>query len=176
MMGTYAGVRYSMVAIWLHWIIALLIIANIAIGIGHDPLGAVVPGVMNIHKSIGLTVLVLSVLALLWRLMNSPPPLPTTISRRTKRAAALMHRLLYALMILMPLTGWIMSSAGPRPLNWFNVFDVPKFAVARGDAIVTVAGSHEVLGLIFGALVIGHIGAALWHQFIRRDGLIIRMV
>jgi Cytochrome B561 len=174
-MGTYASVRYSMVAIWLHWIIAILIIANIVIGIGHDPLGDMIPGVMNIHKSIGLTVLVLSVLALLWRLMNIPPPLPTTMSKRLKRAAAIMHRLLYALMIIMPLTGWIMSSAGPRPLNWFNLFDVPKFAVARGDAIVSIAGTHGLLGLIFGALVIGHIGAALWHQFVRRDNLIARM-
>jgi cytochrome b561 len=172
---TRAGQRYSTVAIGLHWLIAILVIANIVIGIGSDPLGELISGVMNIHKSIGVTVLALSIIALLWRLTHRPPPMPASMSSGGKRAAAIMHRVLYVLMVLLPLSGWIMSSAGPRPLNWFNLFDVPKFAVERGDTIVTLARFHGELGLIFGLLAVGHIGAALWHHFVRRDQLIARM-
>jgi cytochrome b561 len=174
-MASYAGQRYSTVAIWLHWLIAFLVIANIVIGIASEPLGKAISGVMGIHKSIGLTVLALSVLALLWRLTHTRPPLPGTMSSGMKAAASLMHGVLYVLMILLPLSGWLMSSAGPRPLNWFNLIDIPKFAVQRGDAIVSAASFHGALGLIFGALAVGHIGAALWHHFVRRDLLITRM-
>lgn len=174
-MASYEGQRYTTVAVWLHWLIAVLIIANITLGIFSDPLGKLISGLMNIHKSIGLTVLALSVIALIWRITHRPPSMPSSMSPGMQRAAKAMHHILYVLMVLLPLSGWIMSSAGPRPLNWFNVFDVPKFAVERGDAIVTAAGFHGELGLIFGLLAVGHIGAALWHHFVRRDQLIARM-
>lgn len=174
-MASYEGQRYTTVAVWLHWIIAGLIIANIIMGIFSDQLRELISGLMNIHKSVGLTVLVLSIIALIWRVTHRPPTMPSSMSAGMQRAAKAMHHLLYTLMVLLPLSGWIASSAGPRPLNWFNLFDVPKFAVERGDTIVTISGVHGELGLIFGALAVGHIGAALWHHFVKRDQLISRM-
>lgn len=168
--------RYSALARALHWLLAVLIIAAIVIGLAHDPLGEIVSGVMGVHKSIGLTVLALSVLRLILRLTNRPPALPATMSAFQQRLTHGAHWFFYALMILVPLTGWIMSSAGTRPLNWFGLFDVPKFAVTRGDLIADISGEgHEVLGIAFGVLALGHIGAALWHQFLLRDNLMARM-
>ncbi|ODT87325.1 MAG: cytochrome B [Sphingobium sp. SCN 64-10] len=168
--------RYSAIARALHWLLAILIIAAILIGLAHDPLGEIVPGIMGLHKSIGLTVLALSLLRLILRLTNRPPALPAAMSEFQQRLTHGAHWVFYALMILVPLTGWIMSSAGTRPLNWFGLFDVPKFAVARGDILADLSGEgHEVLGIAFGVLVLGHIGAALWHQLLLRDNLMARM-
>ncbi|MBN8818364.1 MAG: cytochrome b [Sphingomonas sp.] len=168
--------RYSAMARALHWLLAVLIIAAIVIGLAHDPLGEIIPGVMGVHKSIGLTVLALSLLRLILRLTNRPPALPATMSALQQRLTHAVHRVFYALMILVPLTGWIMSSAGTRPLNWFGLFDVPKFAVARGDFLADISGEgHEVLGIAFGLLALGHIGAALWHQLVLRDNLMARI-
>jgi cytochrome b561 len=87
------------------------------------------------------------------------------------------HHLFYVLMLVLPLSGWIMSSAGKYPLTWFGLFDVPKFAVERGDAIVDMSRAlHGPLGFIFGLLVVLHVGAALRHQFILKDNLLRRMV
>lgn len=168
--------RYSSVAIALHWLLALLIIVNIVSGIAHDPLGEIYPGTMGLHKSLGLTVLALSVLRLVWRFTHRPPPLPAGMGPGARMATHAVHWLFYLLMILVPLSGWIMSSAGTRPLNWFGLFDVPKFAVSRGDLIADLAREgHEVMGIAFGALAIGHIAAALWHQLVARDNLMARI-
>ncbi len=168
--------RYSAVARSLHWLLALLIIANIVIGLGHDALRDVLPNAMPLHKSLGFTVLALSVLRLVWRLTHRPPPLPATMTGPSRLATHLVHWAMYALMLLLPLTGWIMSSANSRPLNWFGLLDVPKFAVAKGDLIVGLSGEgHEVLGILFGVLTLGHIAAALYHQLVLRDGLMARI-
>ncbi|TZG26341.1 cytochrome b [Sphingomonas montanisoli] len=170
------SVRYNGTARLLHWTIAVLIIVNLILGIGHDPLGEILPA-MPIHKSIGLTVLALSLFRLVWRLTHTPPPLPVSVAGWEKGAAHAMHWLLYALMILLPLSGWIMSSAGTRPLQWFWLFDVPKFDVAKGDAIVGLSGGgHGLMGYAMIALLIGHIGAALRHHFLLKDDVLRRML
>ena len=83
----------------------------------------------------------------------------------------------YAFMIVMPLTGWMRVSAGERPLNWFGLFDIPKFAVTKGDAVVGVAHEgHEVLGLVWLALLVLHVAAALRHHFALKDTMLRRML
>uniref|UniRef100_UPI003B3B1CC6 cytochrome b n=1 Tax=Sphingobium sp. TaxID=1912891 RepID=UPI003B3B1CC6 len=137
--------RYTAIARALHWIIAALIVANLFIGFAHDALPkdwAVVP----VHKSIGLTVLALTLVWIVWRLTHRAPPLPVAMPAWEKGAAHATHFLFYALMLVLPLSGWIMVSAGTRPLHWFFLFDVPKFAVEKGDAIVGLSrGAHELL-------------------------------
>lgn len=168
--------RYTSVARALHWIMAVLIIVNLALGIAHDAL----PkdwAVMPVHKSLGLTVLALTLVRLAWRIGYRPPPLPAAMPGWEKAAAHATHFIFYAFMILVPLTGWIMTSAGTRPLNWFFLFDVPKFAVTKGDILVGLSGEgHEIMGFAWAALIIVHIAAALRHHIVLKDNVLRRML
>lgn len=166
--------RYHGVAIAFHWTIALLIIANLAIGLLHESL---LKGTMGLHKSIGLTVLILTFGRVAWRLAHRPPPLPGNIAPLERGAAHAVHWALYALMLAMPLTGWAMVSGGPvrRPLNWFGLFDVPYLPV--GPATSDSAGeTHELLAWLMIALVVIHVAAALRHRFILKDQVLARML
>ncbi|WP_448657338.1 cytochrome b [Sphingomonas sp. CJ99] len=168
--------RYSRVAQAFHWAIAAAILVNLPLGLFSDALAPVTGPVMPLHKSIGLTVLALSVARLGWRIANPAPPLPATVSAAERRLAGAVHAFLYALMILVPLSGYAMSSAGNRPLDWFGLFPVPKLPVVRDTPLYDVAHEgHELLGLALGALAIGHILAALRHQWLLKDGMLKRM-
>ncbi len=168
--------RYSGVARALHWIIAILILFNLWLGFAHDALPREWK-VMPVHKSVGLTVLALTIARIGWRIGHKAPPLPDAMPGWEKRTAHGTHVAFYALMLILPLSGWIMSSAGDRPLNWFFLFDVPKFGVAKGDAIVGLSHeAHELLPWLWSALIVVHILAALRHHFILKDGVLRRML
>lgn len=168
--------RYSIVARVLHWAIALLILFNLWLGFAHDTLPKDWQ-VMPVHKSVGLTVLALTLVRVLWRFLHPAPALPASMPQWERRAAQATHVAFYALMILIPLTGWIMTSAGTRPLSWFFLFDVPKFAVTKGDALVGLsAETHEIGAFLWAALILLHVLAALRHHFILKDGLMRRML
>lgn len=173
-----AARRYTTVAIALHWLIALLLIANLLTGIAHDWLGdGWGINTIPLHKSFGLAILALSMLRLWWRLGHKPPALPTAMSAATRRIAGATHALFYGIMIIMPLSGWLMVSAGNRPLTWFGLFDVPKFAVEKGSVAAALSrNTHELLGWFTVALVALHVAAALYHHFLRRDAVLIGMV
>ncbi|MEC3912495.1 cytochrome b [Sphingobium sp. CR2-8] len=168
--------RYTSIARALHWTIAVLILLNLFFGFAHDAL----PkdwAVMPVHKSIGLTVLGLTLVRIVWRLTHPAPPLPAAMPAWEKGAAHATHFLFYAFMLVMPLSGWIMSSAGSRPLNWFFLFDVPKFNVGKEDAIVGLSGeAHELLPWLWTALILLHIGAALRHHVVLKDDVLRRML
>jgi cytochrome b561 len=176
-MASTAQSRYSAVARWLHWIIAALIIWNLVSGIGHESLPKEQRGiVIGLHMSTGITILALSVLRLIWRVTHRPPPLPGIMKPWQIGAAHGVHWLFYLLMILIPLSGWIMVSPGPFPISWFGLFALPKFGVTREDAIAGIAHEgHELMGFLMLALLVLHVGAALWHQFSLRDNLLARM-
>jgi cytochrome b561 len=94
-----------------------------------------------------------------------------------KAAAHGLHLLFYGLMVALPVTGWVMVSPGAYPLRWFGLFDIPKFALAKGDpAVVAAHGVHGPLGLIFGALIVLHVGAALRHHIVLKDDVLRRML
>ena len=169
--------RYDSVAIVFHWTIAALILTNIPIGAFSDQieegLGA---SPMWLHKSIGLTVLLLSLARLAWRLAHRPPPLPGFADGWRARLAGTVHWAFYALTILVPLTGWMRSSASGYPLRWFELFDVPKFAIPpKSPQAAAVATAHEWLAWTMTALIGLHIAAALHHGWVRRDGVVRRM-
>ncbi|MFW2852928.1 cytochrome b [Sphingomonas sp. TX0543] len=172
----FVGARYSGVAIALHWLIAFFVIVNLLIGIGHDSvpmLRAWMPG----HKSIGITVLVLTLLRLGWRLAHRAPPLPPELAGWERAAAQLVHGLFYAVLLLLPLSGWAMVSSPEhrRPLDWFGAFDIPFLPVSRVTANLG-GDAHGVLGWLMLGLVVVHIAAALRHQFLLRDNLVARML
>lgn len=167
--------HYDRVARTLHWTIGTLIIANILLGLLHDPLGELFPA-MPIHKSIGFLVLALSLVRLGWRIGHPVPPLPAAMPRWEKLSATALHGFFYVLMIAMPLTGWVFSSAGKYPIGFFGLFEIPKLAVDRSMPIVGASHeAHEILGIGWGVLLLVHIGAALRHHFILKDGVLTRM-
>jgi cytochrome b561 len=168
--------RYNRTARALHWIIAALVIGNIAGGLLHDALEDVV-NLMPLHKAAGMTVLVLTLARIAWRLTWTAPPQPASMSGLEVLVARAAHLLFYALMLAMPVTGWIMASAGKYPLTWFGLFDLPKLPVTREDPLYALGREgHELLGWLFLALAVLHIAAALRHHFILKDNVLRRML
>jgi cytochrome b561 len=172
-----------------HWVIALLIVTNVILGFWFanvmehgDPARF---EVVQLHKSIGLTVLVLSVLRLVWRLVNPVPPLPAGMSPALSAAARASHALLYFFMIAVPLAGWVMVSASPlgNPTYYFGLFEWPHISfLADLPRATKVADkemfeeTHAILAYATLALVVGHVAAALYHQFSRHDDVLKRML
>lgn len=170
--------RYDSVAIALHWTMAALILVNIPLGALSEQIEqGLGQSLMWLHKSIGLTVLLLSLARLAWRLTHRPPPLPGAVGGWQAGLAHVVHWVFYALIIVVPLTGWMRSSASGYPLRWFELFDVPKFAIApKSPEALVVATTHEVLAWSMTALIVLHVAAALHHHFARRDRVLRRML
>ncbi|MGL6042961.1 MAG: cytochrome b [Sandaracinobacteroides sp.] len=179
---------YSGVAIALHWVIALMIIANFAGGLLME--GLLEPTatsaqkqlgftIVQLHKSSGLTILVLSLVRLSLRLVSGVPPLPAHMTSTERVLAKLTHWAFYAVMILMPLSGWLMVSASPLgfPTFWFGLFEWPHLPVETSKATSGSAGEfHEILAFGAAGLVVLHVGAALKHHFLDRDDVLARML
>lgn len=168
--------RYSAVAIAFHWTIALLVLVNLASGLGGDAvpaLGALFP----LHKAIGITVLLLTLGRIVWRLGHRSPPLPGSIPGWERAVAHATHWTLYGLLVLMPLSGWAMASNPERrrPLTWFGAFDLPYLPVSAAQAGMGY-DVHGVLGWMMAALVLLHIAAALRHHLILHDPTLIRIL
>ncbi|WP_293873768.1 MULTISPECIES: cytochrome b [unclassified Sphingomonas] len=175
MAGLPRGERYSGVAIAFHWTIALLVIVNLVIGIGHDAIPAL-RALMGAHKAIGLTVLLLTAGRIAWRIAHRPPALPAGTPAWEKGVAHATHWTLYLLMIALPLSGWLMvSGPGPhRPFLWFGLFDIPTLPV--GKPLADLGGTaHGPLGWVMAALVVLHVAAALRHHLLLRDSVLVRI-
>jgi cytochrome b561 len=177
--------RYTAVAIALHWIIALSIICMIALGwiMTEMPEGAAAFALFQLHKSIGITILLLSVARIAWRLMNPPPPEPPMPA--WQRVVALtVHVGFYVMMITMPLVGWIMVSAAPAgiPTKLYGAIPWPHLPGLADLPFDTKQELHEPLRSLHANLawviivLLGlHVAGAIKHQFIDKDGLIARM-
>lgn len=172
--------RYSGGAIAFHWIIAVLIVANIVGAlVTEDWEGPARGTVMGLHKATGITILVLSVLRLVWRLAHRPPPFPAGIGRLEAAGARVAHWLFYGLMIIIPLSGWLMiSAASPRrPFAWYGGFDLPYLPVEGNKAVQGIAHeAHELLGWALIVLLLLHVVGALKHHFVDHRGFIGRML
>jgi len=169
--------RYGAVAIAFHWLLALAIICSFCVGLymADLPFSLTRVKLYNWHKWAGVSILLLSALRLLWRLANKPPadlPMPAWQAR----AAHLTHGLLYILFFAVPLAGWGYSSAKGFPIVWFGMIPLPDF-VPKDEALAeTLKAAHKYLAFGLAALVLAHVGAAIKHQFIDRDGLLQRML
>jgi cytochrome b561 len=170
--------RYTPTAIGLHWLIALAIAGTFALGLYmHElPLSPTKLELYSWHKWAGVTIFLLVIVRLGWRLTHPAPPLPEGMPEPLRLAAAGAHWLLYALMFAIPLTGWLMSSAKGFQTVWFGILPLPDLLAkdkALGD---TLAEVHETLNFILLALVVLHAAAALKHHFIDRDTVLTRML
>lgn len=177
-METTQAPRYTSVAIILHWLIALLIALNfVAAWVADDMPKPEKMQVMANHKAFGLTILALTAIRIVWRLIHKAPPLPTTLPAWEAALARVTHFLFYVLMLLIPLTGWGMASGSGKPVSWFGLFAVPALPVGGSKALGgAFSESHELLGYVMLVLFGLHVAAALKHQFLDRDDTMARML
>lgn len=180
--------RYTLVAIILHWLIAILIIGMIFVGwwmgdalhnrdntpeirqLGYD--------ITQLHKSMGITILALSLFRLVWRLGHKTPALPINMAPWERIVAKSTHVGFYAAMLIMPLSGWILVSASRIPIQttWFHLFNIPHLPVPRSHELHELAETvHGKLAWVILALLALHVGAAILHQFQRRDRVVMAM-
>ncbi|MGC4061857.1 MAG: cytochrome b [Aquabacterium sp.] len=174
--------RYSLTAIALHWVLALAILTVFVVGLRIDdmPFSPFKLKVINWHKWAGVTILFLSVLRLTWRLAKRPPALPARIEQAMpgwqRTAYHATHHLMYVLFFAVPLLGWAYSSAKGYPIVWFGVLPLPDLLPVNKALAETLKEAHGLAAYGLIGLVCLHVGAALKHQFIDRDGLISRML
>lgn len=184
---TATKTRYDGVAMLLHWLIAALIFYNIWLAWQAEDLPrAERVAVLATHRAIGMTVLFLSLFRLAWRFISPPPPLSPELKPLERLGARVVHIGFYVLMIGLPLTGWVMSSASPRlrPIDMFGLFDIPQISALQTMAEPGRRGVHEafevlhagVLKLVAYLLIILHVAGALKHQFIDRDNQLGRII
>lgn len=175
---TPVSARYTGTAIALHWLIALAIIGTFSLGLYMSglPFSPDKLKLYSWHKWAGVTIFLLALTRLAWRATHQPPPLPWNMPAWQRLAAHGTHFLLYVLMLAIPLSGWLMSSAKGVQTVWFGVVPLPDLLPknrALGDAMLTV---HQTLNFTMAGLVIAHIGAALRHRFINRDDVFQRIL
>ncbi|MCH4271939.1 cytochrome b [Kerstersia gyiorum] len=170
--------QYAPFAKLLHWLIALLMPGILALGFYMQDL-PFSPGKLQLyswHKWLGVTVFLLALVRLGYRLGHPPPALPAHMNRLERLAAHGGHLALYALMLSIPLSGWLMSSAKGVQTVWFGVLPLPDL-LARDRALGdTLAQVHAFLNFAFLGMLLLHTLAALKHQFIDKDGLLARML
>ncbi len=168
---------YTPVAKSLHWLMALLILGLLALGtyMSELPLSPQKLELYAWHKWTGVTVFLLVWLRLAWRVAHRPPGLPASLSPRMRLAAHAGHAALYVLMVLIPLSGWLMSSAKGFQTVWFGVLPIPdligKYRLL-GEILQQV---HEALSSLLMLTLAGHVAAALWHHFVLKDDTLRRM-
>jgi cytochrome b561 len=172
------NLHYTATAKALHWAIAVLIFGMLGLGFymtGLD-LSPTKLQLFSWHKWAGVTVFVLVVVRLAWRVGHKPPALPQHMPPIERLAAHAGHLVLYVLMFAIPLSGWLMSSAKGFQTVWFGVLPIPDLLAKDkelGDLLQTV---HLALNFLLIAVLVGHIGAALKHHFLNKDDVLTRML
>jgi cytochrome b561 len=180
--GAGRGAVYSPAARMLHWITVAAVFVMIPLGLAMTYRGntldiwdGVTDALYSTHKLLGFLVLWLSVGRLLYRLVHGAPPDEPTLEWWHKVGSHLLHWGLYGLLLIVPLFGWIGISLFPA-LTIFNLFDLPALTSPNEEAAKRVLFVHGWLAILLALLVCGHIGAALFHYFIRKDGVLRRML
>ena len=171
------GSRYGGAAIALHWLTAVLIVANVALGLSMVPL-PIIPRKLQWyawHKWIGITVFLLTCTRLGWRWVRpAPPPVPMPVWQR--RAADVSHMLLFALLLLIPVSGWLYSSATGVQVVYLGLVPLPDLVPADKALARLLKGTHVALNFALAAMVFLHTAAALKHHFVDRDPALMRML
>ena len=169
---------YGSVAKLLHWSIVVLIITQVVLGISADdlPNGLRKLELLAWHKSFGMLILMLALVRLAWRYANPRPVPPADMPRWQRLAAVGTHRLLYALILLQPLTGWLMSSYKNYPVSFFGLFQWPDLVAPDAGMHELFEEVHEWLARLLVTVAIVHASAALYHHFGRKDDVLRRML
>ena len=170
--------RYSGITMVLHWAIAALVIVNWRIAETAEHLPEEEAGaIMTNHFSVGVTILVLILLRLAWRLVHRPPPLAAHLQPWERLLAKTTHTLFYVLLIVMPLAGWVAMSSFGRGVPVWGLFELPPLPVSenmeRGMAIFEI---HATAGMVLLGLIVIHVLGTLKHTLIDKDGNLFRML
>jgi cytochrome b561 len=169
---------YSWTARALHWITAVLVLTMLPLGvvIANKWAGSWQDWLYNLHRSIGTVLMLVILLRLGYRLTHQPLPLPDEIPLAQRRAAPVLHWTLYTLLVIQPLVGWAGSSAFPAPVIVFGLFQLPMIAPANRALSDQLLFVHRSIGLTIACLVAVHIAAAIYHHFVRKDRVLMRMI
>ncbi|MGJ5177169.1 cytochrome b [Bradyrhizobium oligotrophicum] len=162
----------------IHWLTAVLFIAAMLIGLycGLQPAGTSPRReLLEIHKSLGITLFMLAIVRLIVRARTTAPAAPAAFGRLVRALSQLNHWALYALLLIMPVTGYMFSSAGGYSLRYFWTFSWPR--LFAGDKAIAHAGeiAHDTLAYAVYLVVGLHIVATLWHEFVKKDDTLARM-
>ena len=173
--------HYGAVAILLHWILAVLLCALVAMGLymvslpdaGFDRRKITL---ILYHKELGLAAFALAAIRVAWRVANVLPALVEQLPFWQKFAARFVHLGFYGLMLALPITGWVMSSAAAIPVSLFGLFNLPDLVAPSEPLFKLLVGAHQWLGYALLLCICVHAGAALWHHFVSRDDTLKKML
>lgn len=155
----------------IHWLVVLLILFQGTTGLLREQLPR---GTMNFHKSVGITILILAVVRLIWRIYAGAPRPVAGTARMQSIGASIVHWLLYALIFIMPITGWILTDAGKRPLAWFGI-PMPDLIGVNEALHKTFEYWHEQMFWVLVVVASAHALAAMYHHLFVRDRTLTRM-
>jgi cytochrome b561 len=162
----------------IHWLMAALIFVTLPLGVWASLLpsgGSARIEILFFHKSIGVTVLGLIALRIVWRLIVGAPAYAEPLGRPIQVASRAGHFALYALMIAMPVSGYLGSIAGGRPVSWFGLFELPRLVAKDRSLAVAASWAHLVFAWMLAFALAAHLGAVAWHAMIKRDSVLTRM-
>jgi cytochrome b561 len=176
--------QYSTVAKWFHWITLVLMAITLPVGfvikyIANEPFATKLV-FYAVHESAGLTILLVTIARLIWRLANPPPPLPDHIPAPMRLAASAVHWLLYLALIAQPVLGFAMTNAYGYPMQgataYLGFIDIPAVMAENQSLAEMLKKLHTWVGYSIAALLVAHIGGAIYHHAVRRDGTLMRML
>ena len=169
---------WSAPAKFFHWLVAALILVQVTLGIAaiRWPLSPTKLNLFVWHKSTGMLILALVALRLLWRLTHPAPGLPADTPEWERRAARASHLFLYALLVAVPLSGWVIASSSGIPFRIFWQIPLPQIAATDKAIADAAARVHLWLLVVFGALLVVHVAAALRHHYVKRNDVLRRML
>jgi cytochrome b561 len=170
--------RYTTTAVLLHWLIAILILGSATFGLilSGMPLSPRKLQWIAYHKWNGVTIFMLVALRLAWRVANPAPPLPATMPAWQRLAAHASHAALYVLMFLIPVVGWLQSSAAGVPVIWFGVLPLPSPLAHDKPFAELLLSIHQYLAFGLLAIIAVHAAAAIKHHLVERDDILTRML
>jgi cytochrome b561 len=164
--------RFAPLSRLLHWLMAAMILIMLFVGVGMvSSTTERYRYLVALHRPLGILILILAVVRLTNRLLKPLPPLPASLPKMQKMAASVSHILLYALMFIMPLLGWAMLSAAPYPIALIGSLRLPAILSPDAALYAQLRALHTDFALLFYVVILVHLGAALMHAWIRRDGV-----
>jgi cytochrome b561 len=159
----------------LHWLMAAMLLAMLFIGVSMVASLGDYHRLVAIHRPLGIMILILAAIRLINRMFTTLPPFPPTMSQRERLIASASERLLYALMLALPLVGWGMLSAGHYPIVMFGPVHLPPILPANPTLYTVLRKTHTILAYLLFVAFLAHLSAVLFHTLIVRDRLLDRM-
>lgn len=170
--------HYGLITIFLHWTMVVLIIGLIILGLVMVdlPIGLKKLRYFGWHKEYGMLALLIGLLRFVWRLSNRTPALPVSIPVWQKHSAHFVHWMFYVYMLLMPVTGWILTSAAGLPVSFFGLFVFPDLVSPSKNLMNTMILTHELMGYALIGAILLHTSAAFLHHFYYKDNVLRGMI